>query len=92
MVSVIQLYYRNILNYKSMRSILSISLPKEKKKEIEKRAKKAKQTISMYIISVMELEKSLISEDQLVKMANKAEKDYKSGKTKKLASLADLIS
>ncbi|MBU1151756.1 hypothetical protein KJ632_02920 [Patescibacteria group bacterium] len=74
-----------------MRSILSISLPAEKKKEIEKRAKKAKKSTSAYIIHVLALEKSLISEDELVKMAKKAEKDYKTGKTKKLNSLADLI-
>lgn len=74
-----------------MRSILSISLPEEKKKEIEKRAKKANKSTSSYIISIFELEKSLITEDELVKMAKKAEKDYKSGKTKKLNSLGDLM-
>ncbi|HBB03218.1 MAG: hypothetical protein US89_C0006G0028 [Candidatus Peregrinibacteria bacterium GW2011_GWF2_38_29] len=75
-----------------MRSILSISLPASIKKEIEKRAKKANQTTSSYIIRVMNLEKSLISEEELVKMATQAEKDYELGKTKKLASLKDLIS
>ena len=75
-----------------MRSILSISLPEEKKKEIEERARKAKQTTSSYIVRIVELEKSLISEGELVKMAAKAEKDYKSGKTKKLTSLTDLMS
>lgn len=74
-----------------MRSVLSISLPAEKKKEIKERAKKANKTTSSYIIDVVELEKNLISEDELVKMANKAEKDYKAGKTKKLSSLAELI-
>ena len=74
-----------------MRSVLSVSLPKEKKKEIEERAKKANKTTSAYIIYVVELEKQLISEDELVKMSKKAEKDYKSGKTKKIKSLADLV-
>lgn len=74
-----------------MRSVLSISLPIEKKKEIEERARKTNQTTSAYIIRVLELEKSLISEDELLQMANKAENDYKTGKTKKLNSLADLI-
>lgn len=74
-----------------MRSILSVSLPDWKKKEIEARAKKANQSTSTYILRVVELEQSLISEDELVRMANKAEKDYKSGKTKKLHSLADLM-
>lgn len=75
-----------------MRATLSISLPKEKKREIEERAKKANQTTSSYIIRVVELEKSLISEEELAKKATKAEKDYKSGKTKKLTSLRDLMS
>ena len=74
-----------------MRSVLSISLPAEKKKEIEERAKKMNQSTSAYIIQVFELEKSLISEDELLEMASKAEKDYQAGKTKKLGSLADLI-
>lgn len=74
-----------------MRSILSISLPEEKKKEIERRAKKADQTTSAYIIRIVELEKNLISEDELVEMAKKAEKDYESEKTKKLTSLSALM-
>lgn len=74
-----------------MRSVLSISLPLEKKREIEERAKKMNQSTSAYIVRMVELEKSLISEDELLKMAKKAEKDYKTGKTKKLNSLADLM-
>lgn len=74
-----------------MRSVLTVSLPPQVKADIEARAKKAEKTVSSYIIYTVELEKKLISEDELVKMARKAEKDYKSGKTKKLASLADLM-
>lgn len=74
-----------------MRSVLSISLPEIKKKEIERRAKKAKKSTSAYIIQVVELEKQLISEDDLAQMARDAEKDYKAGKTKKLTSLSDLL-
>lgn len=74
-----------------MRSVLSISLSAEKKKEIEERAKKAHKSTSAYIVHVVELEKSLISEDELVKIANKAESDYRAGKTKKLKSLTDLM-
>ncbi|EKD63728.1 MAG: hypothetical protein ACD_51C00222G0001 [uncultured bacterium] len=60
------------------------------KEEIEKRARKANKTTSAYIIYMIELEKSLISENELVEIAGRAEKDYISGKTKKLKSLADL--
>jgi len=74
-----------------MRSVLSISLPEETKKEIQRRAKKANKTTSEYIIQIIQLEKSLISEDELLKMSKDAEKDYKAGKTKKLKSLSDLM-
>ena len=74
-----------------MRSVLSISLSEAKKKEIERRAKKANKTISTYILNIIELEESMITENELVKMAKRAEKDYKTGKTKKLHSLAELI-
>ncbi len=74
-----------------MRSVLSISLSPEKKKEIEERAKKTNQSTSSYILRVVELEKNMISEEELAKMAKIAEKKYKSGKTKKLKSLADLM-
>lgn len=74
-----------------MRSILNISLPAGKKEEILKRAKKANKSTSAYILHMFELEKTLISEDKLIKMANKAEKDYKEGKTKLLQNLEDLM-
>lgn len=75
-----------------MRDILNISLPPEKKKEIQKRAKMSKKSISAYILYTFELEKSLIQKDELIKMAKQAEKDYRAGKAKELKSLADLIS
>lgn len=78
-------------NNSKMRSILNISLPTEKKEEIIKRAKKANKSTSAYILHMFELEKNLISEDELVKIANKAEKDYKEGKTKSLQTLEDLM-
>ena len=73
-----------------MRSVLSISLSEEKKKEIAKRAKKAGKTVSEYILYTIDLEEDLISEDELVEMMEKAEDEYKKGKTKVLKSLADL--
>ena len=74
-----------------MRSILTISLPPRKKEEIAKRAKKSNKTISAYIIGVMEMEKTLISEDELLRMSREAEKDYNQGKTKTLKSLSNLL-
>ena len=74
-----------------MRSVLSISLPEEKKKELQERARKINKTTSEYFLYIMELEKSLISEDELLLMSKNAKKDYKLGKTKKLVSLKSLI-
>lgn len=78
-------------NTTKMRSILSISLPKEKKEEVLSRAKAANKTVSAYFMYMLELEKNLISEDELVAMAGQAEKDYAAGKTKPLKSLKDLM-
>lgn len=74
-----------------MRSVLSISLPEDKKREIEARARMSNLTTSSYIIRVVELEKNLISEDELAGVMKKAERDHKLGKTKKLKSLSDLM-
>jgi predicted DNA-binding protein len=75
----------------SMRSILTISLPAGKKALLTKRAKKAGKTVSGYILSIIELEEQLISEDDLLAMAVRAEKDYRAGKTKILKSLNELM-
>lgn len=74
-----------------MRSVLSISLPNKDVKEIKIRAQKVGKTVSAYILSVVRLEKNLISEDELVEWAKEAQKDYKNKKTKVLKSLKDLM-
>lgn len=74
-----------------MRAIVNISLPSEKKKEIEQRAKKAQKSVSAYILHAINLEQSLISEEELLKKSEIAESDYRKGKTKELKSLADLM-
>ena len=74
-----------------MRSIVTISIPDDEKKIIEKRAKKAGKTVSAYFLWIAKLEQSLIQEDELLQMAREAESDYHAGKTKKLRSLADLM-
>lgn len=74
-----------------MREILNISLPSGQKEEILKRAQKAGKNVSAYILHAINLEKKLIQEDELIKMAKKAKNEYRKGKTKKLESLADLM-
>ena len=75
----------------NMRAILNISIPEKEKWEIERRAKKAKQTVSGYIFSIITFANNMIQEDELVDMAKQADKDYRTGKAKKLKSLSDLI-
>lgn len=74
-----------------MRAILNISMPIAEKKKIEKRAKKAKKTVSAYILYALQLEQSLIQEDELIEIIKQAEKDHVKGNTKKLRSLEDLM-
>lgn len=74
-----------------MRAILNVSLPAEKKSEIEKQAKKAGMTVSTYILWAVEFKEKLISEDELAERIRAAEKNYRAGKAKKLKSLADLL-
>lgn len=74
-----------------MRAILNISMPIVEKKKIERRAKKAGKTVSSYVLYALQLEQSLIQEDELVKIIKQAEKDHREGKTKKLRSLEDLM-
>lgn len=74
-----------------MREILNISLPPGQKEEILKRAQKAGKNVSAYIMHAINLEKELIQENELIKMAKKAKSDYQKGKTKELKSLANLM-
>lgn len=74
-----------------MRAVLNVSLPSEEKRNVEKEAKKAKKSISAYILFALKFMRSAISEDEVLKMAKEAESDYKKGKTKELKSLADLM-
>ena len=74
-----------------MRAILNISLPADKKKALQERAKKAGKSVSAYVQYIIDLEQSMISEEELIEMSEQARKDYKDGKTEELGSLADLM-
>lgn len=50
-----------------------------------------RKTVSSYLLYAVELEQQLISEEELLEMSKKADKEYKEGKTKELKRLADLI-
>ncbi len=74
-----------------MRAILNVSLPPEKKKAIEERAKQANKTVSAYILYAVELEEQMITEDELVVMAEEAQQAYDEGRAIELNSLEDLL-
>jgi uncharacterized protein (DUF1778 family) len=74
-----------------MRSVLNLSLPKEKKLLIQKRAASAGKSVSAYVLQAIQIEQDLISEEELLQMASAARADHAQGKTKKLKSLADLM-
>lgn len=74
-----------------MRSVLTLSVPAERKEEIVTRARKAKKTVSAYVIQALDVINGMISEDELLSMSLAAEKNYKKGKTKVLKSLKDLM-
>lgn len=74
-----------------MRAVVSISMPAKKSEELKSAAKKANKSLSAYVLDMYEMMQGLISEDQLLKIGEETEAEYKSGKAKKLRSLADLM-
>lgn len=73
-----------------MRSILTVSMPASEKRKVYVRAKKAKKSVSGYILYTIHLAEQMIQEEELVEMARAAEKEYRAGKTKILKNLTDL--
>ena len=75
-----------------MRQVLSISLPAQTAKEIKSLSKKRGfVSVSDYIKQLFEQDKDIISPKELLAMAQSAEKEYKSGRAVKAASMADLL-
>ncbi len=75
-----------------MRSIINISLPKETARIAKMRAEKAGfASMSEYVRTLLDMENDLISAEELLKIASRAEREYKNGKIKKHNSLADLL-
>ena len=75
-----------------MRQVLSLSLPQNISKEVKDLAKKRGFTsISGYIKNLIENDKNLISEEELIDSITSARQEYKEGKTITGKSLADLL-
>lgn len=74
-----------------MRGILTTSLPQEVIAELRKKAKKMGISLSQFILHLFYLEKTMISEKDLLKFIAEAEKEHRQKKTQKINSLADLM-
>lgn len=75
-----------------MRKVLSISLQGETIKLIDRQVKERHfPSTSDYIRHLVENEEEMITEQDVLKYASEARRDYKLGKTKVLRSLRDLM-
>jgi len=75
-----------------MRTVLNLSLPPKAAEGIKKRAKKRGfASTSGYIRFLLDLDDELISPVELLKMAKRADRDYKKGKLIQADSLAELL-
>ncbi len=75
-----------------MRQVLSVSFPQHFTEEVKKMAKKKGfHSVSSYIKCLIELDKDLILESELLESIKQAKKEYKAGKTVTANSMSDLI-
>lgn len=74
-----------------MRKILTTSLPNEIVEDIKERAKTKNISVSRYFLHLYEMEKDMISEEDILERKERAHDDYKKGETQILNSLADLV-
>ena len=75
-----------------MRKILSLSLDAKIISQVKKQSRQfGFANVSQYVRHLVAENDDIITEDELVKMARVAEKEYREGKTIKANSLADLL-
>jgi len=75
-----------------MRDVLSLSLPAQATKEIKSLAKKRGfSSVSHYIRTLVESDKEIISEAELLNSIKTSQQEYSSGKTITAKSLAELL-
>lgn len=75
-----------------MRQILSLSLPQKDSRDIKTLSKqRGFGSISGYIKYLIDLDRELISEKELLKSISEARKEYRAGKTIKAKSMSELL-
>ena len=75
-----------------MRQVLSLSFPEKMTKEVKNLAKRRGfDSLSSYIKYLVELDKELISETELLASVKEARREYRAGKAVKAKSIAELL-
>lgn len=75
-----------------MRQILSLSMPTDEAVQLKKTAKKRGfNSLGSYIQFLFQADRDLISESELLRNTSEARKEYRSGRSIKAKSLADLL-
>lgn len=75
-----------------MRQVLSLSLPITAVRQIKKIAhQRGYNSVSSYIGELFKADENLISETELLKTVRAARKEYRTGKSIRAKSLADLV-
>lgn len=75
-----------------MRQVLCLSIPPADVRQLKKIAKKrGHSSLSSYIKFLVEEDKDLITEAELLQTVRSARKEYQAGKSIKAKSLADLL-
>ena len=75
-----------------MRQVLTISLPTTVRSHVKTlAASRGFQSVSTYIQYLINLDRELISEAELLASVREARREYKAGKTVRAKSLADLV-
>ncbi len=75
-----------------MRQVVSLSLPTTEVKQIKYIAnKRGYASVSSYVKYLLEADKDLISETELLQATSRARKEYNNGQSIKAKSIADLL-
>ena len=75
-----------------MRQILNLSIPQNMVSIVKDRAKKhGFESVSEYIRFLLNLDTDLISPQELLAISKRADREYRTGKIKKINSLAELL-
>lgn len=74
-----------------MRKIVTTSFSEAVAEDIKRRAKAKNISVSRYFLHLYEMEKNMISEDEIVDIRIKTLSEHEKGKTELLHSLSDLL-